>query len=189
MDNDKEKDVAWGKRLRFLRNSRGLSQKGLVAEEIDLSLPTVQRYESGELPSAKGINEIVKFFKCNKAWLLSGDGIPFPGRPGERPEVRSPHMPIGEQPAIYNKEGVAQKINIEEAIGKAYIVLRSGTPYAVALDLSITQIADALDMGVALKTWQDEIKDLRAQVNELRKKVEELTAVPASAASSGASSE
>jgi transcriptional regulator with XRE-family HTH domain len=186
MASEKEKDVAWGRRLQSLRLGKGLSQKKLASAEIDLSLPTIQRYESGELPGGKGISEIVKFFKCNKAWLLSGEGVPFPDRPGAQQEKSA--MPLEERLPEYNEGGV-QKINIEEAIGKAYIILRSRTRYALALDLNIAQFADALEMGASLKTCHDEIAELKTQVGKLQEQVTRLSAVPGIAAASGDSTD
>jgi len=89
MTSEKKKDVEWGKRLQQLRDIKNLSQKELAASEIDLSYPTIQRYESGILPSAKKINEIVKYFKCSKVWLLTGEGVPYPDRPTEKPAFPS----------------------------------------------------------------------------------------------------
>ena len=90
MATEKEKDVRWGRRFQSLRNGNGLSQKELSDSGIGLSLPTIQRYEAGELPGAKSINKIVTYFKCNKVWLLDGQGEPFPGARAKYPEVCGP---------------------------------------------------------------------------------------------------
>lgn len=89
-------DVSLGKRIQWLRNDRSLSQKALADSEIGISLPTIQRYESGELPGAKGIDKIVNYYKCSKSWLLTGEGVPYPDKPQEKPEVS------GEIPNIFN---------------------------------------------------------------------------------------
>jgi phage repressor protein C with HTH and peptisase S24 domain len=72
-------DVSLGKRIQQLRNDRSLSQKALAASGIGISLPTIQRYEAGELPGAKGLDKIVNYYKCSKLWLLTGEGVPYPG--------------------------------------------------------------------------------------------------------------
>jgi len=80
-------DVELGKRIQRLRKDRSLSQKGLVEAGIGISLPTIQRYEAGELPGAKGIEKIIDYYKCNKSWLLTGEGVPYPDRPEEKPNT------------------------------------------------------------------------------------------------------
>lgn len=77
-------DVSLGKRIQRLRNDRSLSQKALADSEIGISLPTIQRYESGELPGAKGLDKIVNYYKCSKSWLLTGEGVPYPDKPQEK---------------------------------------------------------------------------------------------------------
>jgi hypothetical protein len=85
------------------------------------------------------------------------------------------------------KEGVAayaaggpQEINIDEAWGKTYKILKSGTPYAVALYLNIQQFSGALDATKELKVCQDKIADLQTQMDALRLQVDGLTSPPAS---------
>jgi len=98
MATEKEKDVEWGKRLLLLREDRHLSQKKLVADGIGISLPTIQRYEAGQLPSGKSINKIIAFFKCSKAWLLTGTGVPYPNEfKGEYEAPGAYHQPISEE--------------------------------------------------------------------------------------------
>ena len=61
-----------------------------------------------------------------------------------------------------------KKLNIDDAMGKGYKILSSGTPYAVALYLNIMQFASALDVGRELEKCVNEIQELKSQVNELR---------------------
>jgi len=87
---------------------------------------------------------------------------------------------IKEELSAYAGGGAAQKINIDDAMGKTYIILNSGTPYAVALYLNIQQFSGTLDATKELKVCQDSIADLQSQVDALRRQVESLTAPPAS---------
>ena len=68
----------------------------------------------------------------------------------------------------------SQEINIDEAIGKTYRVLRSGTPYAVALYLNIQQFSSSIDTRQELQTCQDEIKEVKAQMSELREEIRKI---------------
>ena len=72
-----------------------------------------------------------------------------------------------------------RKINIDEAQGKAYRVLSAGNALSVALYMNIQQFAAALDTGRELKVCQDQISGLQSQIDELRRQVDRLTAVPA----------
>jgi transcriptional regulator with XRE-family HTH domain len=86
------------------------------------------------------------------------------------------HMPIYEpsnSDAMFNSD---QKINIEEAMGKAYKVLNAGTALSVALYMNIQQFAAALDTGQALKACQDQMKAMQEQIDALHAKVDRLTA-------------
>jgi len=175
---NKEKDAEWGRRLQSLRNDKGLSQKELVASEIDLSLPTIQRYEAGELPSAKGINKIVKYFKCGKSWLLSGEGKKYPE--ADNPETPAPAHYIKEGGAAYAAGAPAQPFSIAEDLILAATVLESRTHYATALHMNIRSFYGALGATTELKVCQDRIADLQDQVDALRREVEGLKAPPVS---------
>jgi transcriptional regulator with XRE-family HTH domain len=180
--------IVWGNRLRLLREEKGLTQKELAEDpDIDISLPTIQRYESGDEPSAKGIREIAKYFKCKKVWLLSGEGNKYLNAGG--PETPPPASYIKEGAAPYASDSAAQKINIDEAWGKTYKILKSGTPYAVALYLNIQQFSGALDATQELHACQDRITKLETQVDALRRQVDGLTAPPVSSDQQADSSE
>ena len=89
----------------------------------------------------------------------------------------------------YEPSSADQKLNIEEAIGKAYIILNAGTALSVALYLNIQQFSAAMDAAKELKVCQDQIKDMQKQMDSLNRKVDSLTAVPTSADSPAAGSE
>ena len=189
------KNIELGKRIAWLRTGRGLEQKA-AAEAMGIRDTTYQKYEYGNVPSWRKIDQILSFYQCNKAWLLTGEGMAYPNGGPEgitvgslepAPDRRQPR-PATPAPAQYIKEGStawpaagdAQKMNIDDAMGKAYKILHSGTPYAVALYLNIQQFSSALDATTELKVCQDRIADLQDQVDALRRQVEALTARPAS---------
>jgi|GEM_PF-3555670 transcriptional regulator with XRE-family HTH domain len=76
----RQKDIGLGKRIAWLRKNRGLEQKE-AAEQIGILYGTYQLYEYGNHPSRKNIELILAFYKCSRAWLLTGEGVPYPDRP------------------------------------------------------------------------------------------------------------
>jgi cell division protein FtsL len=91
--------------------------------------------------------------------------------------------------AAYDPALARQKINIDEDWGKAYKVLSAGTTLSVALHMNIQQFAAALDTGQELKVCQDQIKNMQSQIDELKGKVDRLTAVPTTTADPAAGSD
>lgn len=69
--NDKNKE--FGKRLTFLRDKTGLTQKE-ASKKIGVGYSTYQRYESGGMPSQRNIDKIISFFRCTYTWLVLGEG-------------------------------------------------------------------------------------------------------------------
>jgi len=82
------KDIELGKRIAWLRTNRGLEQKA-AAEAMGVVYGTYQPYEYGKRPSWRKIEQILSFYQCSRAWLLTGEGIPYPDRPAEKPDSAS----------------------------------------------------------------------------------------------------
>ena len=64
-------------RITLLRKQRGILQKD-VASGIGVSFGTYQKYEYKGVPSRKNIEKLVSFYGCSKAWILTGEGDPYP---------------------------------------------------------------------------------------------------------------
>lgn len=160
-----------------------------VAKILGVDKNTVQLYCHGK-GNIKGsaLSEVVNYFKINSEWITSGKGEPFTGAYEKFPEVCGPAGSVSvvrKSVPPYGALVPEQKINIDEAQGKVYRVLSSGTALAAALYLNIQQFAAALDTGHELKVCQDQISGLQTQIDELRGQVDRLTAVPAGAAETG----
>jgi hypothetical protein len=151
-------------RLKWLRGKRGLRSKKEAALACEIPYGTYQRYEYGGNPSEKHWDKLIGFFKCSRAWLQHGVGVPSPDLPDDLPEKPAVPHTVGESPASYYDKRFASKDNVEQAIGKARIILQSATPYSDALYTNIMQFSDALQLGVALKVCNDTIRDLGGQV-------------------------
>jgi len=135
MKKDKDKDL--GDRISWLRADRGLKQTE-VAHDIGVAIGTYQLFEYGNHPSRKNIERIIDFYQCSRSWLLTGEGVPYPERPEERPEtsftgIRQPTVPYG--PAVIEPQGTSFRIT--DAMTMCARVLESGTSYATALYLNI----------------------------------------------------
>lgn len=186
LDNLVEK-VAWA--IETIKDDRDLD-KGIT--DIDLAKilltnkDTLAGYRNRKgLLKGEVVERLVLHYHFNPLWLFKGEGEPFPGARAKYPEVCGPEPADG---PVYIKEGHAawtadgpQKINIDEAWGKTYKVLKSGTPYAVALYLNIQQFSGALDATKELHACQDRITNLETQVNNLRRQMNALTAPPTGA--------
>lgn len=69
-------DKKLNKRIIIARKSKGFTQK-LLAQKLDISLPTMNHYETGKrIPSAGLLAELAKVVDCDAGWLLSGEGNP-----------------------------------------------------------------------------------------------------------------
>jgi len=82
------KDIELGKRIVWLRTNRGLEQKA-AAEGMGILYTTYQKYEYGNFPSRINIGKILNYYACSKSWLLTGEGVPYPDRPAEKPDTPS----------------------------------------------------------------------------------------------------
>jgi transcriptional regulator with XRE-family HTH domain len=174
------KDIELGKRIAGLRTGRNLEQKAAAAA-IGIKYGTYQHYEYGNVPSRKFLSLILQYYKCSKSWLQTGEGVPYP----DKQESTSG----GVRETVPTYGNAAQKINIDDAQGKAYRVLSAGNALSVALYMNIQQFAAALDTGKELKICQDQITDLQSQIDELRGQVDRLTAIPSITADPAAGSE
>lgn len=157
-------DTEFKKRVRVAINKvvfeRNLSNKAL-APLLNTTPTTISNYRiMKNMAKQPFIVRFCSLFECSKEWILTGDGRPFfdSGDTYQElfdkyfiiPTVRARKMPavgvlessagpafIKEEQAAYNADGAAHKMNVDDAMGKTYKVLSSGTPYAVALYLNI----------------------------------------------------
>ncbi len=123
------KDYELGKRIAWLRKNSGLEQKE-AAEKIGIIYGTYQPYEYGKRPSWRKIEDILSFYQCNKSWLLTGEGVPYPDKPGEEPtsELNQPEVILSDDllhitPAvrILNEATADAKVELSAAQKKTLI--------------------------------------------------------------------
>ena len=164
---------------------RGITDVDL-AKILGTNKNTLAGYRKEEgLLKGEVIENLVLHYHFHPMWLFLNEGEPFPGARAKYKDVCGPEEPppasyIKEEQAAWTADGAAQKINIDEAWGKTYKVLKSGTPYAVALYLNIQQFSGALDATTELQVCKDSIADLQSQVDALRRQVDGITAPPTS---------
>jgi len=167
-----------------------------VSKILEVDKNTVQLYchAKGNIKGS-ALAKLVTYFKINGEWLISGKSEPFPGACEKFPEVCGPPGVTEEQykrisstiRSLVNENladcGASdvlfssdQKINIEEAMGKAYKILTAGTALSVALYMNIQQFAAALDTGQSLQICQEQIKAMQTQIDALHARIDRLTA-------------
>lgn len=162
-----------------------------LAKILGLSESTVDNYRRGvKMPKFETLVFIQQNYKISIDWIMDGTGEPYLGARAKYFEVCGPEPAISliaEQKATH--AGASQEINIDEAWGKTYKVLKSGTPYAVALYLNIQQFSSAVDMSAEIHNCKEEISNLKDEMADLKRQVNRLTAPPITADQPAASSE
>jgi hypothetical protein len=142
---------------------------------LKINTSNISQYRAKRIrPSAEFMKVFCNHFDFSEAWFLSGQGEPFRGARKMYEEICGPTEPGVVCEAMDSYGSDTQKINIEEAIGKAYKVLNAGTSLSVALYMNIQQFATALETGQALQLCQEQISDLQKQINELKQQVNHL---------------
>ena len=189
-DEDLRKRTRWA--INYAADVYSLTNETMAAA-IGAIVGTLSNYRAmNTSPKAEFIKNFCEKYNFDEVWFLKGQGEPFPDAHIKYPEVCGPQgsvFEVRESVHPYGAFVADQKINIEEAIGKAYKILSSGTAAAATLYLNIQQFASALDTGQELKICKDQLTDMQAQINELRGQVDRLTAVPATAADLAASTD
>jgi DNA-binding Xre family transcriptional regulator len=187
-------DEQFKKRVRWAINkvaaTRGLTNR-TIAPVVGVTPTTVSNYRTMKNePKSSFINKFCDAFSCNSEWIMTGKGRPFFDL-GDDYEDDSdiPRHPVAAAPLsrqVTEPRRVPRQqtgasstsINVDEAMGKTYKVLTSGTPYAVALYLNIQQFSSSLDTAHELSQCKERLEDLQDQVDELRRQVDRLSAVP-----------
>lgn len=179
-DEDLRRRTRWA--INYVADAHDLKNE-TMAPAVGATVGTLSNYRAmNTSPKVEFIKNFCEKYNFDEVWFLKGQGEPFPGARIKYPEVCGPEESnmVRETKAGYGMSG--QKININEAWGKVHRILSAGTPLSIALYLNIQQFAAALDTGRELKTCQEQISGLQAQINELRGQVDRLTAHPAIAA-------
>jgi transcriptional regulator with XRE-family HTH domain len=71
------KDTSFGTRLKTLRKEKKLRQTE-AAPLIGVSYSSLQNHEAGRLPSRTTLKKYLDFYGCDRDWLMTGKGDPFP---------------------------------------------------------------------------------------------------------------
>lgn len=174
------KDIELGKRIAELRMRRGFSQKE-AAERVGIKYPTYQKYEYGNHPSRKKLDQLHAFYMCNKTWLITGEGEPYPAAAGNYPEPEpvKPLVLLNEPVSGYGPPaGDRPDIKISEDMALAAKVLESGTPYATALHLNIRAFARSIQAEERItQVEQNQLafkREMQSRMEELEKTIKRL---------------
>jgi len=162
----RELNIELGNRIAWLRKNRGLEQKA-VASNIGIAYSTYQHYEYGYNPRKKYLDRIVDYYGCNRSWLFTGEGEPFPdaGQNGKDVSVTSAH-PVTAKDAPLSSTVPAtpftNEFRISEALQMTARVLESGTSYATALYLNIQHFDRAITAEERIAHLEQNQAELKA---------------------------
>lgn len=162
-------DKAFGNRLRSLRKSAKKNEtytQKQAARDIGVGYKSLQNHEAGRLPGKASLQKYLDFFKCDKVWLLTGIGEPFPGEE------------VSDKPSIGKFEEIKYR-KIDDSFGIIVDALRE------IFDSHDLALIDAIRSNIyifrsyarkdhQLRKLSNDIKDLQKKYNELKKVVEEL---------------
>jgi hypothetical protein len=180
-----------------------------IGKEMGCATSTINSYRRMITLPGRDFAVYLKKYNISTDWFDEGKGEPFPGARekyshicGQKTQneiqydqiTESVHHHIKEAQMQYNPNPDAlfksdQKINIEEAMGKAYKVLTAGTALSVALFMNIQQFAIAQETGKELQECKELVKGMQSQIDELNTKVDRLSSHPTSTEGQGDASE
>ncbi len=170
----KDRDKYLGDRISWLRADRGLKQTE-AAHDIGVAIGTYQLFEYGNHPSRKNIERILDFYQCSRSWLLTGEGVPYPDRPQEKPDAPVPIIP---QPTARSGAPAAIpqpfQIDLGEDVRLAIEVLSSNTHYASSLHMNIHSFAAAVTDNKRLTVLEETQRQLEVKINSMESRMEEM---------------
>jgi len=157
------KDKEFGNRLKHLRNRLKLTQID-ASNKIGISYKGIQLHEGGGWPNRNNLQKYIDFYKCNKAWLTTGEGEPFP------------KMGDGTEPALYNKvkESIStfeamtkNEINKSDLLKKTIDILESDSIYRAALASNINAFHYSIQTENKLSNMDARMSSLESQMADL----------------------
>ncbi len=172
-DDDLKNRTRWA--INYVCQRDKLTNESL-SDLLKINTSNISQYRAKRIrPSAEFMKVFCKYFDFSEAWLLSGQGEPFRGARKMYEEICGPAEPGIVCETMDTYDSTAQKLNIEEAIGKAYKVLNAETSLSFALYMNIRQFAIALETSQALRLCQEQIRDLQKQISDLKQQVDHLS--------------
>lgn len=179
----KMKDKLFGNRLKTLRINKGYTQLEL-GEKLGLKESAIQSHEYGQWPNRNNLQKYLDFYKCDEAWFMTGQGEPYPGRPGA-PLYKVAAAPapehVSDKDSGYDPHGGWQpKLQGEDynLIGKTFEILQSDGIYRQALASNIKAFHAALNSEKTVLDQGKKLADLENKCNEALKRIEALEKPP-----------
>ena len=160
--------------MKHLRKRLDLTQID-AAREINLSYKALQDHEGGRLPNKNNLQKYLDFYKCNKIWLLTGEGEPPQGddkgdvlvkETGLRYNVDRPVTDIGWQ---YNADPFGQASSALKEIFDSHDPVLID---AVRANLYISRLYVRKERQIQQQS--DEIRELKKEIDTLKKRLDSL---------------
>lgn len=187
----KMKDKLFGNRLKTLRINKGYTQLEL-GEKLGLKESAIQSHEYGQWPNRNNLQKYLDFYNCDEAWLMTGQGEPYPDRQGSpvfSMRAQEPRQVAQPEPE-YEPHGGWQPSNLGlkkeelQLIGQVYEILRTDTIYRQALVSNIRAFHAARESSSQLAQTRNQLdimsvenKDLKNRMEILERKVADLDTI------------
>ena len=128
--NIKGRNQKFGKRLQEKRLLKGLTQKEL-ASVIAVNKNSIQRWESGEMPSGNALIALSELFGCTLDWLLKGRAaytvLPLGAQISDEKNIPCPSQPKAQNNVIESKHADVVRRFVDKS-------------YAMDLNLSLVEL-------------------------------------------------
>ncbi len=189
VESTKER-VRWA--INFVITAYNLSNEKL-AKELGFNTSAINTYRVKKtLPGLDFFVPFIYKYSFNIEWFLHGTGEPFPGARARYPEVCGPEQPS----TLYNKDTASPDHSPPgidpalQAMSDIKDIFASGDPVLVpAIQANIVAFKRALQREHQFAQLIEENRELRerianleAQVDDLRRQIDRLTAPPITAA-------
>ena len=157
----KIKNKSFGNRLQHLRKRLDSTQID-AARDIGLSYKALQDHEGGRIPNRNNIQKYIDFYRCNKVWLLTGEGEPFPG---EEVSVKK-----------YVKELAAEYKAADDPFARSVSGLRQifesqDQALIAAIQINIQAFQLSIQKDLQMRRQSQEIKNLKEECDELKRRI------------------
>ena len=117
-----------GERLIELREGKNLNQTQ-AANVVGIPQRTYQNYEYGlSKPNTKYLKKIIDHYGCDYSWLLTGEGVPYPDKPQEKPAEPTVEEQKDLPPGSFDKfmDEIKRSRELDRTISELIVSKRQG---------------------------------------------------------------
>jgi len=153
-------DFILGKNLKSLRQNKNITQPEL-AKRIGISLSSIQKHEAGSGISKRLLEKYVKFYGCDRNWLLTGIGEPYIKKDREENNIPQLRKSVEEY-----KIGTPR---LGQAVDMLATILESGND--ALIHSLISHLAASKEAVNQMKNQNQQISNLMSELNDVRSRL------------------